>query len=196
MKLIPSLPCAPKGIAQRKSRRILQGYTNAKETYAGILDKCPAVSPIDATVAESLGGMEIRRHERYFSLDAAIYREWSAQADVWLMADVQDGCDDDDRDGGEPGCGGGIDEGGYKGGDDTHKEGEKGKDVCTFAPRLQPKTGESANVKNEQITVCLCKGDISREICTKNSTRLHPNPLSFSHPISCANGDVMCVFYS
>ena len=83
------------GLSYHQTRRLLQGYSNAKATYAGILDKCPAISPIDATVAESLSGMDIRRHERYFSFDAGIYREWKAQADVWL---ADEGMDDETSD--------------------------------------------------------------------------------------------------
>ncbi|WP_425515767.1 hypothetical protein [Methanofollis formosanus] len=75
------------GLSYNKTYRLLHGYCNSKATYTGILDKCPAVSPIDATVAEERYGVEMRRREHYFSFDYRIYREWTAKADVWIDDD-------------------------------------------------------------------------------------------------------------
>uniref|UniRef100_UPI0037424640 hypothetical protein n=1 Tax=Methanofollis aquaemaris TaxID=126734 RepID=UPI0037424640 len=75
------------GLSYQKTYRLLHGYSNNKTTYTGILDKCPAVSLIDATVAEERYGIEMKRREHYFSFDYRVYREWAANADVWLDDD-------------------------------------------------------------------------------------------------------------
>ncbi|MDE4908177.1 hypothetical protein L0665_06085 [Methanogenium marinum] len=72
------------GLSYQPTYRLLHGYTNNKATYTGILDKCPAVSLIDATVAEEICGIALKRREHYFSFDQEIYREWVEKADVWL----------------------------------------------------------------------------------------------------------------
>ena len=73
------------GLSYHQTYRLLHGYTNNRTTYAGILEKCPAVSYIDTTVtANDDGGTTVRRREHYFSFDLAAYRAWSAQATVWL----------------------------------------------------------------------------------------------------------------
>lgn len=57
--------------------RLLHGYTNGRGAYIGILDKCPAITLIDATVAEALASMEIKQREKYFSFEVAMVREWN-----------------------------------------------------------------------------------------------------------------------
>jgi len=209
------------GLSYHQTRRLLQGYSNAKAVYAGILDKCPAISPVDATVAESLSGMDIRRHERYFSFDAGIYREWKARADVWLaddgvgdeMADGNDGgdgengdgcvddcqndcgddCGDDDGDDddGSDACDGGGDDDDNN--EDTTPPGsDREETVCTFAPPLHSKTGKSANEENDRNDVHFSIGDGSRDRCTEKSVSLHPHSPSYSNPKSREMG-VVCV---
>ena len=75
------------GLSYHQTYRLLHGYTNSRATYTGILDKCPAVSLIDATVAEERFGIEMKRREHYFSFDDRAYREWMAKADVWIDDD-------------------------------------------------------------------------------------------------------------
>ncbi len=57
------------GLSYHQTYRLLHGYTNNRATYTGILDKCPAVSYIDATVAGEMVevGETVRRREHYFS---------------------------------------------------------------------------------------------------------------------------------
>ncbi|SAI87041.1 hypothetical protein MBBA_0153 [Methanoculleus bourgensis] len=143
------------GLSYHQTYRILHGYTNNRATYTGILDKCPAVSYIDATVAGEMVevGETVRRREHYFSFDLEAYRAWSAQAAVWL--------DDDEPDGprGSDGPGG-----------------SGGPDVCTFAPRLHQNSNESVNedtVRNGDDSPI---GEISIEICTDQSSHLHHLP--------------------
>ncbi|WP_394326507.1 hypothetical protein [Methanofollis ethanolicus] len=75
------------GLSYQQTYRLLHGYTNSRATHAGILDKCPAVSLIDATVAEERFGIEMKRREHYFSFDHRAYRDWMAKADVWIDDD-------------------------------------------------------------------------------------------------------------
>ena len=75
------------GLSYHQTYRLLHGYTNSRATYTGILDKCPAVSLIDATVADEHFGIEMKRREHYFSFDDRAYRDWMAKADVWIDDD-------------------------------------------------------------------------------------------------------------
>jgi len=75
------------GLSYHQTYRLLHGYNNTKITYTGILDTCPAVSLIDATVAEERYGIEMKRREHYFSFDSQVYREWMAKGDVWIDDD-------------------------------------------------------------------------------------------------------------
>jgi hypothetical protein len=77
----------PLGLSYHQTYRLLHGYTNSRATYTGILDKCPALSLIDATVADEHFGIEMKRREHYFSFDYRTYREWMAKADVWIDDD-------------------------------------------------------------------------------------------------------------
>jgi len=72
------------GLSYHQVRRILQGYTAKGTTYCGLLEKCPAVSVVDATVLDESTGIVVRRHELHFQFDAEAYREWVAQTAVWL----------------------------------------------------------------------------------------------------------------
>ena len=143
------------GLSYHQTYRILHGYTNNRATYTGILDKCPAVSYIDATVAGEMVevGETVRRREHYFSFDLEAYRAWSAQAAVWL--------DDDEPDGprGSDGPGG-----------------SGGPDVCTFAPRLHQNSRESVNEDAAQNAGDSSIGEIYTEICTDQSSHLHHLP--------------------
>ena len=140
------------GLSYHQTYRILHGYTNNRATYTGILDKCPAVSYIDATVAGEMVGVgeTVRRREHYFSFDLEAYRAWSAQAAVWL--------DDDEPDG--------------PGGSD----GPGGPDVCTFAPRLHQNSNESVNEDAARNDGDSSIEGISTEICTDQSSHLHHLP--------------------
>jgi len=149
------------GLSYHQTYRLLHGYTNNRTTYAGILEKCPAVSYIDTTVtANDDGGTTVRRREHYFSFDLAAYRAWSAQATVWL---------DDEPDGsGGPGSSGGP------GGSD---------DVYTLTPRLHSNSGESVNENAGRNGDDSPIGDICTDICTEESTHLHCLPKTrIAHP--------------
>ncbi|MFW5638057.1 MAG: hypothetical protein ACOCG4_02195, partial [Methanoculleus sp.] len=82
------------GLSYSQTRRILQGYSSRGKVYAGLLEKCPAVSMVDATMVDDSTEVVIRRHELLFQFDAGRYREWKGGLTVWL----------DDDDDGDSGC--------------------------------------------------------------------------------------------
>ena len=87
------------GLSYHQVRRILQGYTAKDTTYCGLLEKCPALGVVDATVFDDSTGTAVRWHELHFQFDAGRYREWVAELSVWLEDE------DPSPDGGcNPGC--------------------------------------------------------------------------------------------
>ncbi len=143
------------GLSYYQTYRLLHGYTNSKTIYTGILDKCPAVSLIDATVAEEVYGLEIKRREQYFSFDYEAYRQWSAKAEVWMVD--EDGGGSGDRD-------------------------KPGRDVCTFAPRLHLENGKCANMENTVSGGDSCTEVQYKEICTGTPVNLHSSGEARSTP--------------
>lgn len=82
------------GLSYHQVRRILQGYTTRGTVYCGLLEKCPALAVVDATVIDESTGTTVRRHESHFQFDAERYREWTAQLAVWLEDEDEGGEDD------------------------------------------------------------------------------------------------------
>ncbi len=80
------------GLSYHQVRRILQGYTARGMVYCGLLEKCPALAVVDATVIDESTGTTVRRHESHFQFDTERYREWVAELAVWL----EDGDDEED----------------------------------------------------------------------------------------------------
>ncbi len=78
------------GLSFHQVYRLLKGYRNSRGLYTGILDKCPAVSYIDATVAEDIYGMEVKHREHYFSFDIGLYKNWTARAEIWLEEELEE----------------------------------------------------------------------------------------------------------
>ncbi|MDD3933943.1 MAG: hypothetical protein PHP55_08785, partial [Methanoculleus sp.] len=63
------------GLSYYQTRRLLHGYNNSRAAYAGLLEKCPAISLYDATVTEGGEyGVTVRRREQYFTFDPEVYR--------------------------------------------------------------------------------------------------------------------------
>ena len=79
------------GLSYHQVRRILQGYTARGTAYCGLLEKCPALGVVDATVIDESTGTTVRRHESHFQFDAERYREWTAQLAVWLEDEDEGG---------------------------------------------------------------------------------------------------------
>ncbi len=82
------------GLSYHQVRRILQGYTTRGTVYCGLLEKCPALAVVDATVIDESTGTTVRRHESHFQFDAERYREWTAELAVWLEDEDEGGEDD------------------------------------------------------------------------------------------------------
>ena len=120
------------GLSYHQVRRILQGYTAKGTTYCGLLEKCPAVSVVDATVIDESTGTVVRRHELHFQFDAERYREWVAQAVVWLEDEGEDdspppsggSCNDGCKQGCNSGCKGGCKD--VEGGESRRSEEDSG----------------------------------------------------------------------
>ncbi len=140
------------GLSYQKTYRLLHGYTNNRAAYAGLLEKCPAVSYIDATVTgEMLGvGETVRRREHYFSFDPEVYRAWSSGATVWLDEDP------DDQNGG------------------PHD--------FTISPGFHQQSGKSVNEDSGHNDGDCSIGEICTEICTDQRSNLHRFPGTESLP--------------
>jgi len=149
------------GLSYHQTYRLLHGYTNSRASYLGILDKCPAISLIDATVVEDIEGREAKRRQHYFSFDLVQFLEWSARTDVWL---------DEGEDGGHE-----------SGGDDGNDPGPGGND-CTIAPDLHQKNGDCANMPDDQNSLCFSKEEEREERRTESRGMLHYFPETPANP--------------
>ena len=58
------------GLSYSQTRQILQGYSAKGAVYAGLLEKCPAVSMVDATLVYDSTEVVIRRHEHLLQFNA------------------------------------------------------------------------------------------------------------------------------
>ncbi len=73
------------GWTYRKARRLLVGHVLRGVQYPGLIDKSPALSPIDqTTVAPDGEGPDVRRRQLVFAFDPEVYRESCASGQVWL----------------------------------------------------------------------------------------------------------------
>ncbi len=147
------------GLSYHQTYRLLHGYSNSKTSYSGILDKCPAVGFIDATVAEELYGVSLKRREHYFSFDPVLYRSWSAKAQIWLdnEEDGDEETDDDDQD--------------------------DAPTSSTFSHDLHPDLPENANLEETATSREFCNLDRSREMRVQDHPCLHSN--LEAHSASC-----------
>jgi len=134
------------GLSYHQTYRLLLGYSNRKGSCQGILDKCPAVSYMDATVAGELYGVEVKRREHYFSFDPVLFRTWARNAEIWLEEETGDPEDEQD-DGG-----------------DIH-QGVGDPDVCTFAAVY---SGVVNKIANEGSDYSDENGSLT-ERCTENT---------------------------
>jgi hypothetical protein len=153
------------GLSYHQTYRLLHGYSNSRASYTGILDKCPAISFIDATVAEDLYGVSLKRREHYFSFDAELYRSWSARAQIWLDEEEHDR--------------------------DDHDDDPENPDPSTFSPGFHQDRGESARKENDEIGVQSCNHQRSREMHVYDHGYLH----TFQEPHSadlCETSEPAC----
>ena len=155
------------GLSYKQIHRLLHGYTNGRAVYTGILDKCPAVSLITATVAEELYGMDIRRQKQFFSFDRIMYHTWAAGSDVWLKPVDADDNGDDDR----------------------HSGDENDGRSSTFPPVSHQNMMKSGTQNNAHIDDNSGKESYNRDIYTDSTGDFHHNQVSFSNPVSHADGN-------
>lgn len=160
------------GLSYHQTYRLLHGYSSRKGSYPGILDKCPAVSYIDATVAEELYGVELKRREHYFAFDIVHYRVWSRNAEIWLEESEENQDDTKHNENGH--------------------QGEYGPDVSSFKANFSSFANYSTNQKNDIIPGNVCESHENREILKSKNGSL-PTKLvtgkSSSSPNSAANSD-------
>ncbi|KAF1078039.1 hypothetical protein MKMG_01014 [Methanogenium sp. MK-MG] len=138
------------GLSYQPTYRLLHGYNNNKATYTGILDKCPAVSLIDATVAEEICGIALKRRDHYFFFDREVYREWMEKADVWI------------------------------GDSDYEEEDYSDPDDFTPSPGLHPRSETDGPSKKNRIDNHSSKELQYRDICTDRERLFHEGGASFT----------------
>ena len=143
------------GLSYHQTYRLLHGYSNSKASYTGILDKCPAISFIDATVAEELYGVSLKRREHYFSFDAEMYRLWSAKAQIWLEEEEHKEEKEDNNN------------------DHDHDDDKDDHDSSTFSPGFHQNSDKNANLEEPENCEQLCNHEISREMHVQDHTCLH-----------------------
>jgi len=87
--------------------KLLHGYRSYGKQYSGLLEKCPAVSYLDRTVAKGDDGVTTMRRMRVYTWDPDLYATWLKGGSVWLAAEGggerdpgdSDNQDPDDREG-------------------------------------------------------------------------------------------------
>lgn len=164
------------GLSYHQTYRLLHGYSNSKASYSGILDKCPAISFIDATVAEELYGVSLKRREHYFSFDAEMYRLWSAKAQIWLEEEEHKEEKEDNNN------------------DHDHDDDKDDHDSSTFSPGFHQNFDKNANLEEPENCEQLCNHERSREMHVQDHTCLHSVQETHSAPVhdSCESGCI-CV---
>ncbi|WOF17336.1 hypothetical protein F1737_08805 [Methanoplanus sp. FWC-SCC4] len=158
------------GLSYHQTRRIFQGYTNGGNLYSGLLEKCPAISFIDATVSHEVDGCMVRRRENQFSFNYEVYHRWNSGSVVWI-SEGGERCDDDKNGGDDEGNDSeGEGEGKDVGGDSSPTE---PSDVCTFAPCLHPFCTSKVQIKRPAI--CEASGNplVNDEKLLSNNSSLH-----------------------
>ncbi|WP_048149141.1 hypothetical protein [Methanolacinia paynteri] len=131
------------GISYHQARRIFHGYLSRGCSYSGLLEKCPAIGFIDATVSEEADGVMLRQRESRYSFNYEIYREWDSGNIVWL--DKEEAGTGGDGTG--PDDGGGPDDDGGPDGDAA--PGSEPDCICSFAANLQPVCSSVLQSKRE-----------------------------------------------
>ncbi|MDD4127741.1 MAG: hypothetical protein PHV39_08660, partial [Methanomicrobium sp.] len=156
------------GLSYHQARRIFQGYFNGGNSYSGLLEKCPAISYIDATVSQEIDGCMIRRRESRFSFSHEIYHKWNSGSLVWIDDDAVSGGDGDDESGGE--CA--PDDKNEPGGDTSP---DTPSDVCTVAPSLQRVCTGLVQTKSPPFCEASVNPSTDDEMLLSNNSSLHRN---------------------
>ncbi|MBN2734802.1 MAG: hypothetical protein JXQ82_08105 [Methanomicrobiaceae archaeon] len=160
------------GLSYHQARRIFQGYTNGGSSYSGLLEKCPAISFIDATVSQEMDGCMVRRRENQFSFSHEVYHRWNSGSMVWISEGGERG--DDDKNGGDDA---GNDSEGEGNGKDAGGDSSPTKpfDVCTVAPCLHPFCTSKVQLKRPAICEASANPLVNDEKLLSNNSSLHQN---------------------
>jgi hypothetical protein len=86
------------GLSYYQTYRIFHGYNSRGCSYAGLLEKCPALTCIDTTVTLDEDGYCVRRRENHYTFDIEMYKIWIGGGDIWLDESFESG-DNDNNDG-------------------------------------------------------------------------------------------------
>lgn len=84
------------GLSYYQTYRILHGYSSRGCSYAGLLEKCPALTCVDTTVTLDEDGYCVRRRENHYSFDIEMYKIWIGGGDIWLDDSYESGDNNDD----------------------------------------------------------------------------------------------------
>jgi len=128
----------PLGVSYHHTYRVFHGYTSRGKIYSGLLEKCPAISFVDATITSESTTGTVRKHEHVFTFDREIYRRWNGAFDVWLEPDIDGG--DDSGDSGSDNDDNSAD----------HHTSDSASDVCSIAADLQQVCSRCCKDENAQ----------------------------------------------
>ncbi|WP_052418843.1 hypothetical protein, partial [Methanolacinia paynteri] len=85
------------GLSYYQTYRMFHGYNSRGTSYAGLLEKCPALTCVDTTVTLDEDGYCVRRRENHYTFDIEMYKAWIGGGDVWLDEPFDgEGNDNDD----------------------------------------------------------------------------------------------------
>jgi hypothetical protein len=166
------------GLSYYQTYRILHGYSSRGCSYAGLLEKCPALTCVDTTVTLDEDGCCVRRRENHYSFDFEMYKIWIGGGDIWLDESPESGDGDgDDREDDSP---------------------DSPADLCSFTEDLQQgckgccKDQNSGNVPGslkEDDNVCTSTCTDSN-LCTYPETQKADAGLPSGCVPPCESGDV------
>ncbi len=66
-------------------RKLIHGYRSYGKSYSGLLEKCPAISYLERTVAKGDNGYTTLRSTRIYQWDTELYSSWLKGGCVWLV---------------------------------------------------------------------------------------------------------------
>ncbi|WP_048152676.1 hypothetical protein [Methanolacinia paynteri] len=166
------------GLSYYQTYRMFHGYNSRGTSYAGLLEKCPALTCIDTTVTLDEDGYCVRRRENHYTFDFEMYKIWIGGGDIWLDESPEDGDNDGDD-----------------GGDDSPDSPEN---LCSFTEDLQQvRKGCCKDQNSENVSGSLKEdNNIGTSTCTDSILRTSAGTqkADTGHPSGCVSpceiGDV------
>jgi hypothetical protein len=161
------------GISYYQTKRIFNGYSNGDKSYSGLLEKCPAIGFIDATVTQEGDCSLIRRRENQYSFNLEAYKRWSPPGAVWIDDDDGDGNDDED-------------------GPDDDSPGSS--DACTCAPGVHRMCTSGVHTKKSEDSGYFPDSNIINENNLSKDPNVHCNDGAQERSVSSALSHGSCSF--